>query len=106
MQAYKSTDLNRPEFRQALNEATKLWAEKCEAYVKENGDVGSCVIGAGIEIEVIPKGCRKPRRQIVISNHDVTRVQGSCVWEASQREVVQFLKDKGIECRFNYGILD
>jgi hypothetical protein len=102
MTTYNATTLNA--IAPILEEARKLWAERIAEYVKLHGDVGSCVLGAGITVSYLAKGKRKPVRRLVI--YPPTHVQGSCTWEASQKEIVQFLRDRGVDASFAYGNMD
>lgn len=104
MKNYKDAEIQSAEFRAVVEEARQLWSEKIEAYIAERGDRGSCVLGAGIYVNHIPKGCRNPRKMRII--YPPTPYQGSCAWEHSAQEIVDFLKSKGIECFFEYGVLD
>lgn len=105
MKAYREKDFT-PEFNHAIAEAKDMWRVICKENFADIGDVGSCVVGAGIEINYIPKGCRKARRKQIISSHDVAQCQGSINWEHGHEKVVDFLKFKGIDCAFNWGRMD
>lgn len=94
------------EMRIEIGEAVALWTNKCTEYVKKNGDRGSCVMGAGIFVYVKVPNKRYARELCIISSIEVTPKQGSCIWESSQREIVDFLKSKGVECFFNQGWMD
>lgn len=104
MQAYKENFI--AEKNSVIRQAKQMWAERCAEYVKNYGDRGTCVLGAGIEIDFIPPRCRTPRRMMLISASSVCNAQGSIVWEDSKDEIINFLRENGIECRYAWGNMD
>jgi hypothetical protein len=101
MPVYKDKDLK--EKAGIISQARALWRLRCEEYVAKHGDVGSCVIGAGIEVDYLPPRCRHVRCKCIISADDVAAAQGSITWETSTDEVLKFLRDNGIEAYYNPG---
>lgn len=87
-------------------DAKHLWEARCKQYMTVYGDCGSCVLGAGISINFIPKGKRTPRRLQVIRAMDICRAQGSLVWEDSKDEVLRVFERAGIEVFYNWGNMD
>lgn len=95
-------------FLTAVADATALWRLRCREYLAEHGDVGSCVVGAGIMAsESAPRAGRKrPRRQLIDAWAVSCGAQGSLVWEESQQEMVDYLRSRGIEAHYVIGSLD
>lgn len=93
-------------YRKVIDEAREMWEKSAREYYDKNGDTGSCVIGAGIKIEVIPPRCRKPRAMMLISANEVARCQGSLHWEHNVQTVVNYLRDNGLNAFFDYGRMD
>lgn len=104
MKIYKQNEL--PELQPIINNARQLWREECEIAGAKYGDVGTCVIGAGFEVPVIPKGYRKSRMVTILSPREVCRYQGSIIWEHSMDKIRSFLKSQGIEAHYNWGRMD
>jgi hypothetical protein len=105
MKVYKENDLTE-KFNNSVDKAKELWKTICKKNVEEMGDYGSCVVGAGIEISLIPKKCRSPRYKMIISSHEVSYSQGSVTWERGVKEVIDFLKLEDIDAVFNWGRMD
>jgi hypothetical protein len=89
-----------------LEEARALWRDRCAATFSRSGDVGTCVLGAGIAVYVRPPRTRVPRRRIVIPAEDVTRAQGASVWEESVHEVIAVLAERGVVAEYHPGAID
>jgi hypothetical protein len=102
--AYNAEDLNTK--NEIINRAISIWHDKCKEFEIVNGDMGTCVLGAGIEVYFLYPRCRKPKQFMIISASQVTGCQGSIVWEKSVEEVVKFLKENGIEAQYNCGYMD
>lgn len=103
---YREADIKKPEFIAIIEEATKMWEQSCIEDFEQNGDRGSCVMGAGFFIFYIPPRCRKPIRHMVISARKVARAQGSVNWEAGYEKVLNFMKSKGLDVYYDWGYLD
>ena len=101
---YQDSDL--PKLQNAIDCAKTLWRDRCQTYMNKNGDTGSCVMGAGIKIDYLAPRCRNRRNLMIISASEVCNAQGSLVWEDSVKEVVEYLKSKGIEAYYASGIMD
>ena len=95
-----------PQFREVINKATEMWKESANAHYEQHGDYGTCVLGAGIKVYMVPKGCRNERSVMLIPAYDVARCQGSCHWEVGAEDVVAFLRDNGLPAFFDYGRMD
>lgn len=65
-------------------------------------DEGSCVLGAGVAIDVVPKGCRIPRRVIVVG----APFQGNVGSEKACVRAVEILRTSGLDAYWYDGILD
>jgi hypothetical protein len=103
---YRDEDLAKQDFKIIIADALILWQNKCAEYYKINGDVGSCVLGAGFAVLYLGPRKKKPVKRIIIDAFDATRAQGSCTWESSKPTVEAFLKDRGIDCTYEWGNLD
>lgn len=102
---YRPADIETPEFKAAVKEASDLWYQRCKEYVEKNGDVGSCVLGSGIALEFKGKGKRKVETLVIITPQ--SPAQGSCTWESSVQEIIDLLATKGIvDCWYTPGRLD
>ena len=104
MKVYKQSEVAR--MVESISLAKNLWAERSAVVFKEKGDVGSCIIGDGIEILVLPPKCRKPKAHMIIWAREISSCQGSCHYEATQEGIIDFLKGEDIEARYNYGRMD
>jgi hypothetical protein len=91
---------------EALDQAREMWRSRCDAFLAQHGDEGTSVLGAGIEVDIIPARCRHYRPITVISASSVTRAQGASVWEDSVRDIIAFLGQHGIEAHYNPGRMD
>lgn len=100
--AYNNSDIAK--FSDVIKCASEMWKEKAQEFHNKNGDVGTCVLGAGIEVHYLGKRCRKPRMLRIIDVPSVA--QGSITWEHSVDEIIKYLKDSGIEAIYNYGFMD
>lgn len=100
--SYKQKDLVQPAFLEAVEEARVLWAGRIEAFVREHGDQGTCVLGAGIAVYV---GVGKRMRGRIVLQPP-TGKQGASVWEESVNDVVAFLAAKGISAYYSAGRMD
>lgn len=104
--AYQEIDTNSERFKSIVQEATTLWKAKCESNYAEHGDNGSCVLGAGIYVYFIPKGHRKEEKRMIICASDVSCCQGSLNWEIGINDILSYLKENGIDAKFEYGTMD
>lgn len=87
-----------------IHNANLLWKCKTREYIEKNGDMGSCVLGAGIDVYHLPKRARKPKTITIINAPSMA--QGSICWEHSVKDIIQYLKDNGIEAHYNCGWMD
>jgi hypothetical protein len=85
-----------------ISAAAELWRKRCEG----KPDRGSSVLGAGIAVMHRPKRCRKAREKIIIDPGDICHAQGSCTWEESVDEVLEFLKSNGVFAYYASGHMD
>lgn len=93
-------------FNEVINEARAMWEKSAREYYERNGDVGSCVLGAGICVDVVPPRCRKARSVMIISASSVARCQGSLHWEYNVGAVVDYLRSNGLDAYFDCGRMD
>ena len=98
---YHWRDLEKPEMRLIISEASELWSKRTHEYLCEHGDQGSCVIGAGIKVMLINKRCRTPRDTTIIKTPKNT--QGSLAWENSLDEILDFMRFRGLDATYECG---
>lgn len=91
------------QFVQHVSAAAVRWTTATERYLAEHGDQGTCVIGAGIAIRF--KGPRKRTDEDLIIIASPGR-QGSLAWEDSVNQVLEFLRQGGIEAHYCSGRMD
>ena len=65
-------------------------------------DEGSCVLGAGIAIDVLPKRCRLPQRRILIS----APFQGNVGSQKACKRALALLRISGLDAYWYDGIID
>jgi hypothetical protein len=79
---------------------------KARGMVKEDAkhyaDEGSAVLGAGIALNLIPKGCSKPRKQVVIG----APFQGNVGSLRACRRAIDWLHCQGVAVYWYDGIMD
>lgn len=79
---------------EAIKQISDEWTKSANDY----GDVGSCVVGAGIEFTY---------NGIQYNLSPMSMWQGSCSWEHNVSTFVSKLQAVGCsEVRFNYGTMD
>lgn len=93
---YKNADLNW--IRPLADEAKKLM----DQFIDENQlrDGGTCVMGEGIDILVVPPRCRKPIQVQIVRQP----FQGNN--ERALLYAKQWLESKGVQCSYNAGRMD
>jgi len=106
MNSYKQSDLIlNPVFQLAKEKAKSLWYRKSALEFKLNGDRGCCTLGGGLYAYLIPKGCRKPRRILVL--RPPFPVQGEVPLYAGMIEARDLIKAlSGVETEADYGRMD
>jgi hypothetical protein len=104
MKTYKQADLEK--MRSLIAKATEIWKEASLKEFQKTGDRGSCVLGDGITIYYIPPRCRKPVELFIIPSRTVAFAQGSLHYEANYHLALDFLRENGVECRYNHGWMD
>lgn len=102
---YQPIDIDE-RYRYVITKASALWETRCKAYLNAHGDQGTCVLGAGIEIYYLAPRCRRPGKKMIISASRICAAQGASVWESSVKEVLEYLRKRGIECQYNSGNMD
>lgn len=91
-------------FKKALKEAEQIWLKISKAAYKKYGDTGSCTLGGGITMDLIPPGKRKPQRVVVL--YSPSNVQGEVVKFAGMKEAAEYLYDLGFKVGIDYGMVD
>lgn len=97
---YRDTDLEL--IAPTVNEAKKLWKDLQDEKFKKDGDTGSCILGAGISVNYLGPRKRKAVRKLLFG----PSYQGCGTFEPSVEQVVQFLKEKGVEAYYFAGRMD
>lgn len=101
---YREKDLLRKGLQ--IAKARELWEKRTlETRERIGKDIGSCVRGAGICVNLIPPRKREPRRHMIIGSPGVGG-QGSVMWEESAEDIVTFLKSWDVDCYFEHGNMD
>lgn len=103
---YRTADIETTKFKDAVAVAKDMWMKSCIKHYEAHGDSGSCVLGAGIYIYLIPLRCRKPQKYFIISAYDVACSQGSTNWEYGRKEVLDYLTAQGIDAHYSWGSMD
>lgn len=93
-------------YGEIVNEAKKIWIDKSKKSYKKIGDVGPIIMGDGINVLLIPKRCRNPKPVEILPSADVAQCQGNAHYEQHASSIVDWLKGKGIDCWYSYGIRD
>lgn len=101
---YKASDLFL--LKPFVNTARELWKDASRKEFDKRGDEGSCIMGDGIFIYLVPARCRKPVRYTLIDSHEVSFAQGSLHYEATKDVALNFLKQNGIDAQYDYGRMD
>ncbi len=102
---YRDADFTE-QFKATIKEARDMWEASCIQNFKDDGDNGSCVLGAGIYVMHIAPRCRTPKKLTIISASSVAHAQGSVNWEKGREKIIDFLKEKGIDVGYDWGTLD
>jgi hypothetical protein len=90
---------------EVITDAASIWAMKCAEFVKSGKNSGTCVLGAGIEVDYLPARAKNYRPLRIIGT-PWTADQGSLSWETSLPEVLGYLKQHGVDARYNPGRMD
>ncbi len=94
--AYRDKDL--AAFRKTILEASKMWSE--DMLAAEGGDLGTCVVGAGLGVYYTPPRCRTARRSRIIASPGQSDCKGSVA------RAQKHLEEAGLEIHFEYGNMD
>ena len=86
--------------------ARLYWNSLVLSTLDQYGDKGSAVLGDGIVVQLIPPRCKKPRDVMVIPSSCVKKAIGSLHYEVHAKDVVEFLKERGVNARYHYGMMD
>ncbi len=102
---YYEEDLQR--FEPVIIRAKEIWKDRCEKFIKERGDRGTCVIGAGLYVNYLPsRRHRKSIKKTIIKASEVCNAQCSQVWEESMYDVMDFLVAHDIRAYYEPGVMD
>jgi hypothetical protein len=101
---YKPKDIE--QMKSAISEATEIWRAASLKEFQKTGDRGSCIVGDGITVYFTPPRCRKPVELFIIRSRSVAFAQGSIHYESCVDLALNFLREKGIVCRYNHGRMD
>jgi len=93
-------------FQDVIAKAKAAWDTASKEQFNIHGDKGSCVMGDGIEVEVLPPRCKYPQRIMIIRSREVAYAQGSVHYEAVVDVALKILKDAGLNVSYNYGRMD
>ena len=95
-------DGGRPGFREAIIEAKQMWNDLALTTIKDGVDMseGSCVSGDNIVVDILTPRCRYIKKATIVLS---PAVQGSVTKEITVKPVLEFLRSKGIECRYDEG---
>jgi hypothetical protein len=85
-------------FDLAISDARKV----AEHDAKIGRDEGTCVLGAGVAVDVLPRGCRRPQRRIVIS----APFQGNIGSLNACRRALALLIIAGLDAYWYDGVMD
>lgn len=102
VRAYQDKDLDK--LQPLFQHAAELWLTKQIEYATERGDVGTCVLGAGIQVLYMAPRKRKATYKVIIPAPGYR--QGACTWEASKNEILELLSKFGVEASYNPGFMD
>jgi hypothetical protein len=83
-----------------LKEAERIMYDAWRANGRE--DAGTCVLGAGIEVWVVKPGGRIANPEVVIRQV----AQGNVSSHAAAKPAIEFLREQGINARWNDGRMD
>ena len=100
---------NLPEsFDKVVHKAKLLWKNAAiNEYNKDNRqDIGTCILGDGICVNIVPKRCRKPRKVMIIPSSSVAQCQGSAHYDRCYHVAIEYLKSHGIDAYYHYGTMD
>jgi hypothetical protein len=102
---YSQTELqlmfsNKKEVTMELkNELKFRWSELCKQNFEKSGDIGSCVLGAQVELGYTGV--------CLVSSNDVAMCQGSLNWEVGLSALLKELETKySVKLYYNAGRMD
>lgn len=104
MKDYRPEDLAK--LQNVIWNARDKWRALCEKNLKNFGDTGTIVMGAGIAISYIPPRCRYARSHIIIHANEVSRCQGALNWETNISSILDFLRANGVDAYYEPGRMD
>lgn len=94
--AYKHSEL--AEIRELAGNATRLMLSYIDEHNLQDG--GTCVLGEGIDVLVLPPRCKIPRYYQIVSQP----FQGNN--ERALRVAMAYLVEQGVDCVYNHGRMD
>lgn len=107
---YEPTDFDE-QFQQIVDEAKQLWARRIAERIRAHGQQQYfAATGSGISVAYLPPRHKKPKLRMIIEPNSLvpppSYPNNVLVWQDSAPEVVAFLKTKGIESIYLYGLDD
>lgn len=102
---YTKEDVLQNWFKAGMSQGFIKWQRLMDEFRMSNPENtwGSCVIGAGIYVWYKAPRCRRARRLFIIYPSGEQR---SRVWESGVADVIEYLKEFGIEAEYASGRLD
>ena len=97
---YRFEDLHKLE--KVIETARKMWREASAAYMKKEGDVGSCVLGNGLAVAVKPPKKRNIYKLLIATPVGQSESPG---WHTMQ-PVIDYLKANGLDVWYECGRMD
>lgn len=106
MKTYSASEFEDLRCSDAVLSAIENWSKACEKSAKKFGNIGTCVLGAGIAVKVRPPRCRNYRVFLLIPSYQVCSYQGSMIWEDSVDRIISQLNKAGVDCYYKCGRMD
>jgi hypothetical protein len=83
--------------QEQIEELKRRWKKLCDSNYAKMGDVGSCVLGAGL----------MNGNTMIIKSWDVCNIQGCSVWESGLQELIkEFNLENNTKVWYEYGNMD
>lgn len=88
--------------------ATDMWLKAAKEEFVNDGeqDLGSCILGDGVCMDVILPRKRNASRTMLISAREVQQCQGSLHYERCKSVPIEYLRANGIEAYYDSGWMD
>ena len=86
--------------------AREIWRDLAKEDYEKFGDKGSPIVGDGIYVNALQEGGHKGVKFFLILSNEISFSQSSLHYEARVSEVIDFLRDNGIEANYCLGRMD